>query len=381
MKILFNGQTIRYPLTGIGHFSNQIYLELQKKTKIIPFLLNSEQTQAITKQNSRKLSKLRAFATQIPFARKAYVFLKEWKLKKFIKNNPADIYLEPNYLLLNCSLPGIPFIYDISTLRMPAMHPRSRVKIQEKNLNKTIKKAKAIITISEFSKAELVDYFKINPENIFVSYCGASEHFKPRSSFETEKTLNHYNLKYRQFILVVGTFEPRKNLKRICEAYSKLPEKLKVQHPLVLCGASGWGDIGLSDQITNLIKLNHIQILNYISDEVLHDLTSAAKFSCYVSVYEGFGLPVLEAMQSGTPIITSNTSSMPEVAGDAGLLVNPLEIMEIKNAMTKLLENDELCQLLSEKGLIQAKKFNWQQSADIIYKTCEYVLSKKDQKV
>lgn len=379
MKILFNGQTIKYPLTGIGHFSNEIFHELQKKAHVLPFLLNPSSVLP-QKQQKTKLSQLRALATHIPFARKAYILLKEWKLKKFLIDNPADVYLEPNFLLLNCSIPGIPFIYDISTLRMPHMHPKSRVKIQEKNLAQSIKKAKAIITISEFSKAEIVDYFKINPKNIFVSYCGASQHFKPRSAIETEKSLNQYHLKYRQFILVVGTFEPRKNLKRICEAYSKLPEQLRIQFPLVLCGASGWGNIGLNDEIKALIQNNQIQILNYISDEVLYDLTSSAKFSCYASLYEGFGLPVLEAMQSGTPIITSNTSSMPEVAGDAGILVNPLETMEIQQAMLNLLENDELCQLLSEKGLIQAKKFNWRQSAEVIYKTCEYILSQENQK-
>ena len=260
----------------------------------------------------------------------------------------------------------------MSIIRHPETHTSELVNIFKENLKKSIFKSNAIITISEFSKNEILDVFKIDPKRIFVASCGASLAFKPRSQDEVQKTLASQNLHYRQFILVVGTFEPRKNLKNICLAYSLLSDELRHKFPLILCGAKGWGDINLPHHILDSISKNEIRILDYVSDMMLHDLTSSARVSCYISLYEGFGLPVLEAMQSGTPIITSNISSMPEVAGDAGLLVNPLDIQDILSAISSVLTNDSQMQDMIEKGLVQAQKFSWDKCANSIIDACEY---------
>ena len=310
---------------------------------------------------------------QLPLTYQLHRFIKNRLFLKFLQKNPGDVYFEPNFVLFRSKLPSVTCIYDLSFIRHPETHPKYRRNIFKRYLQKTINHAKAIVTISEFSKAEMVDIFKIDPHKIHVAYCGACNEFKPRTKEETQKTLSEYHLNYREFILVIGTFEPRKNLIRTCEAYALLPEHLRKAYPLVLCGASGWGNIQLSEKVKHLIEIKQIKILQYVSNQALYELTSSAKLSCYASIYEGFGLPVLEAMQSATPVITSNVSSMPEVAGNAALLVNPFEISEIREAMQKILEDEALCQNITQEGLEQAKKFSWENTAKTILKACQSV--------
>lgn len=381
MKIVFNNSCIRQPLTGVGHLTLNNLNALKKMEQIDVILLENQNSLDLNTPSTdsptnikQKFPKLKKKLIQYHWVTEAYRLLKKFRITKFCKQNQCDIYFEPNYLVNTYFKPSVSYVYDLSTIRLPQYQAKNRVRSHQKRLKKSINQSAAIITISEFSKQEIIDVFKIDPNKIFVSLCATSKEFKPRSAEETSATLNKYNLGYRNFILVTGTFEPRKNLKNICHAYTKLPQTLREKFPLVLCGASGWGDIDLNDEVKSLIELGQIRILNYIDDQTLHHLTSSARVACYCSIYEGFGLPVLEAMQSNTPIITSNVSSMPEVAGDAGILVNPLEISEIANALENVLTDDALFLSLQAKGLERAKMFTIENSANTIVKACEYAL-------
>jgi glycosyltransferase involved in cell wall biosynthesis len=380
MKIVFNNACIRHPLTGIGHLTLNNLKALEKIDQIEIILLENHSHSHAHKpsdtplQRPKKFPKLRKKLIQSYWVLQAYSLLKKFKINKFCKQNGCDVYLEPNYLVNTSFKPSVSYVYDLSTIRLPEFQTKNLVLSHHKRLKQSIHHCDAILTISEFSKQEIIDVFDINPEKIFVALCATSQEFKPRSAEETAETLQKLNLNYRNFILVTGTFEPRKNLKNVCLAYSQLPENLRAQFPLVLCGASGWGNIDLNEEVKALIEQGQIRILNYIDDQTLHHLTASARVACYCSIYEGFGLPVLEAMQSHTPIITSNVSSMPEVAGDAGILVNPLATQEIAKAMEKVLMDDDLFTKLQTQGLERAKLFTIENSAKTIVKACEYAL-------
>jgi len=364
VKVIFNASCIKQPLTGIGHFAYQNLQELRKllADDLIAYQFNEPSGNATTTQGFKSL------VMRLPFSYLLNRLLKNYRFKKFLPKS-AHVYLEPNFILFKTRLPSVPCIYDLSFIRHPETHPAYRVKIFKKHLQNTINQAKSIVTISEFSKQELIDVFKVSAEKIYVAHCGASQHFKPRSELQTLAILNEYSLTYRKFILVIGTFEPRKNLLRTCLAYAELPDEIRKEYPLIICGATGWGNIELPKQVAALINQD-IRFLKYVPDTALHELTAAAKLSCYTSIYEGFGLPVLEAMQSGTPVITANISSMPEVAGDAAILVNPYAVNEITSAMQKIISSAALCQELSAKGLVQAQKFNWKNCAQVILNAC-----------
>ena len=389
MNIIFNATCLRPPLTGIGHFSNEILHALENIDEVeisafnMPSAVNMPSTVSHQLNKQKPKSNLRKIIGKIPFSRSLYSYLLKWNFKNSLKwsfkefvvnQNNINVYFEPNYLLLSNQIPSIACVYDLSHIRFPEHHPKERVQILNKQLPSTIKKARAIVTISEFSKKEILACFDIDPAKIFVTYLGANQNFKPRTFEETQTTLKSFGLNYKKFILVVGTLEPRKNLRRVCEAYSLLPASLRDEYPLIIAGTPGWGKLEFSKNVEELIQNKKIKMLHYIQLDELQNLTSAATAACYVSLYEGFGMPILEAMQSGTPVITSKIGAMEEVAGDAALLANPNDIKDISEKMHLLLTSPNIQSDLSEKGLLRAQFFSWDKSASLVLKACDYAL-------
>ena len=177
----------------------------------------------------------------------------------------------------------------------------------------------------------------------------------------------------KPYLLSVGTVEPRKNLKHLIRVYRCLPEELRNHHPLVIAGGKGWLSSDLYQWILEMGAQSSIRFLGYLPASDLPWLYCGATCLVYPSLYEGFGLPALEAMASGIPVITSNTSSLPEVVGEAALLVDPQSEQELLSAITKVVSDPTLRQTMSDKGLDQAKKFSWEQIArDTLkgYETC-----------
>lgn len=277
MNILFNAACIKSPLTGIGHFAYQSLKEMQKIQNHEIVTYHFEEPHNTPSNRQAPLSKIKLLIGKLPFVFSILKFKRALKFNQFVREHSCDVYLEPNFINYDTSIPYVTCIYDLSFIRHPETHPKSRLNLFKKKMNSAIDNAKAIITISEFSKSELIDVYKVPEAKIHVAYCGASEEFKPRSVEETEATLKKYHLNYKKFLIIIGTFEPRKNIVRACEAYAQLPESLRKKYPLVLCGAYGWGDIQLSDKVKELIQSQEIRILKYVSNEDLQHLTSAAR--------------------------------------------------------------------------------------------------------
>ncbi len=165
------------------------------------------------------------------------------------------------------------------------------------------------------------------------------------------------------YLLFVGTLEPRKNLARLLTAYSRLSESLKSQASLVIAGGKGWGDVNLTDMVNDLGLVKHVHVLGYVDEQALAALYKDALFLAMPSLYEGFGLPLIEAMAYGTPVLTANNSSMPEVSGDAGFLVDALDIESIENGLTQLIADEKLRSKLAGNAKSNAARFNWDKSA------------------
>jgi len=221
-----------------------------------------------------------------------------------------------------------------------------------------------IITISEHSKQDIVQHLHIPEERIDVTPLGVDPSFFERFSQEKiEKTLKKYSA-HAASLIFVGTLQPRKNLHRILEAHRRLPQTLRKNHPLLVIGKYGWGDESLRDALNQMQREGFGLWLNNVPDDDLRPLLQSAAALIYPSLYEGFGLPVLEGFASGLPVITSKTSSMPEVAGDAALLINPLDIDELAIAMQRVLEDSHLAADLSRRGLARAREFTWARTAE-----------------
>lgn len=277
-----------------------------------------------------------------------------------------------NFDLVHCPTVTAPFffrpnsrvvmtVHDLIPLLFPRWQTTRRVLYFKYFLKYRFRFVDRFIAVSNTTKQDLIDLFEIPEDKIDVVYEGVSEQFRP-----TEKTRE-------DFILTVGTLEPRKNFKRIIEAYISLRTEEKIRDKLIIVGKKGW----LFDDILAIPEAFQDDIIfkGYVSEDELIRLFQTARFFIYPSMYEGFGLPILEAMACGCPVITSNTSSMPEVAGDAAFLVDPYRIEEIKNAMYTLTNDAGLCTKMSAEGIRRASQFSWQRAAEQTSQVYEEVLA------
>jgi len=275
-----------------------------------------------------------------------------------------DIYLSTYPALpWYCPCPKIITVYDLTSQFMKdnfMMHTRLRMGYQ---IAYAVKNADRIISVSNYTKKDIINILGIAPEKISVIYAGYDDKtFKPVEKFQVEKTLHKYNISGK-YILFTGTFEPKKNIPRLIDAFSRLKKNHRIQHKLVLSGKRTYGDKTIFDLISATGYDKDIIITGYIPREDLPLLMNGAELFIFPSIHEGFGIPPLEAMACGTPVIASNTCSLPEVVGAAGLLVNPYDADAIAEAMYTVLSNENLRETMKCRGIERAKLFSWRKSA------------------
>lgn len=279
----------------------------------------------------------------------------------FLLGSYSDVYHFFNYSVPpNVRGKVITTIYDMVFFKRPETMEKGNYNMQKKRLLDSAKRADVIVTTSINSQIEICEYLNILPNKIFVTYCAVDQDlFFPRSY--SKKVMKKYSIQ-GNYILYTGTLEPRKNIVALLKAYKIFAQK-NPEISLVLAGSKGW----LYDDIFNTVRdlkiLNKVIFTGFVQDDDMPFLYSEASAFIFPSLYEGFGMPPLEAMACGTPVIVSNTSSLPEVVGDAGIFVNPLDIENIAFEMDRLSNNTSLQQEYSKKGLIRSKAFSWEDSA------------------
>lgn len=258
-------------------------------------------------------------------------------------------------------------ICDVTPLLFPEAHGRMNVWHHRFVLPAILRECDHLITISEASKRDIVRFYRVPEEKVTVTLLAADHCFRPPVSLPEKLPVE------KPYILNVGTLEPRKNLPCLLRAYAAARKK-GLPHRLVVTGARGWGASPLASLVEELRLNDDVSFTGFIPDHEMPGLYAGAEFFVYPSLYEGFGLPVLEAMASGTPVITSNVSSLPEVAGDAALLVDPRSVEELCTAMLKLAGNRELLGATRARGLAQAASFSWERTARETWEIYEKLL-------
>ncbi len=281
-----------------------------------------------------------------------------------LMKSDADITVFFNYLIpASLKGPSIITVYDMVCHRFPETMDQRNRKLLTKHLPESCAKADLIMTISEFSKREIVDCLGIPEQKIRVAYCGVNTKIYTPLCDEIEFTENEKRLARKwgvaePFILYLGTLEPRKNVNTLITAF----EKLKPDHPtlkLVLGGGLGWQYEPILEQIAKSPYSEDIIRTGYLSESDKIDLYHGATVFAFPSLYEGFGMPVLEAMACGTPVVTSNSSSLPEVVGDAGVLLDPEDADGFAKAMGRFIDHEEDIEHINEKMALQVEKFSW----------------------
>lgn len=264
-------------------------------------------------------------------------------------------------------------VYDLTPILFPELHRTDTVDLHLRKIRFAKNEAQMIFAISESTRRDLLAHSAdFHKKPIVVAYPGLDR------SFSEKHTEPKLGIKSKQYLLFYGTFEPRKNITYAVQAFTELylERKIPRNFKLVLIGGKGWGKT--KDNIISyiaeqfpLVAERPIIVMDYATDLHLRTYIKHARAVLYPSLYEGFGLPVLESMALGTPVLTSNTSSLPEVGGKAALYVNPKDYFELKKQMKRLIMDDQLVEDMSRKGLIQSRKFTWEKSAQTIIKAIE----------
>jgi len=367
MRIALNGTALLSPLTGVGRYTHQLAEGLRQHVKLDIFYGSnwSENTESTTHIRNTPVKNIATYkkiaALLIPKARTVSRIAQQYKFTKGQKKLKSELYHEPNFLAFKFKGPTVLTVHDLSWIRYPETHPKDRIAMMDRYFIPSLERAQKIITDSEFIKTEIMTTFNIAPEKIQSIGLGVESDFKPKSDAETASTLIKYGLGFKNYILALGTLEPRKNLQLALESFLSLPKSIRNQYPLVLVGMLGWKTSSLEKLIEPMLKTGEVRQLGYVSREELIDITASAKMLIYPSIYEGFGLPPLEAMACGTPVIASNVSSIPEVVGDAGLLIDPHDSNQLKEAILAVIDDEDLSKRLSKASLDQSKKFSWEQ--------------------
>jgi alpha-1,3-rhamnosyl/mannosyltransferase len=246
-------------------------------------------------------------------------------------------------------------IHDLTCFLMPDLHPAANLRA-ERSFAEILRRADGLIAVSHSTRDDAVRVLGIAQEKIKVIHSGVADAFFDCAPAAVEAVRHRYRLE-RPFVLFVGTIEPRKNLDLLLDAFAALPPEVRREHDLVVAGPVGW------KAEATVERLRAVRYLGYIPEADLAPLTAAAAVFAYPSLYEGFGFPVAQAMAAGVAVITSNVSSLPEVAGDAALLVDPRSQSELQTGLERLLTQPELRVRLAAAGRIRATRFRWSECA------------------
>jgi glycosyltransferase involved in cell wall biosynthesis len=278
---------------------------------------------------------------------------------------PLDLYHSPDFTLPP-TLPGTPAlltVHDLSFVRDPDSAAPSQRRYLEAVVPRSVGRASRILVDSEATRADVIELYRLPPDKVTVLYGGVDESLQPISDPATLSAVRaRYGLGHFPFILSVGTLQPRKNYVRLVQAFGQLAPSVPGLL-LVIGGGKGWLYDSIFAEVNRLGLEGRVCYPGYVADGDLPALYSAAQVFAYPSLYEGFGLPVLEAMACGTPVVTSTASCLPEVAGGAALLVEPRDVDGLAAALRRPLEDDGLRQSLIAKGRVRARQFTWTKAA------------------
>ena len=367
LKVALNLHSLRAPRAGIGRYVEQLALGLQRHASIdelVGFIdgrvLGGERLEAALLGTAGEVapSSLRGWLRAMPGSYAARDLLRARRDRMALAPyaRRGAVYHEPNFVALPYAGPTVVTVHDFSHRRHPHAHPRARVAWLEATLPRSLARAGRIIAVSRFTADELCECHEVSPEKVRVIHHGIDADFRPRQADEVAATLRALDLRFRGFVLAVGTLEPRKNLARLLQAYTALPRSVRQSCPLLLVGAQGWRQRGLAQRLRDT---EGVRCIGYLPRQQLHDLYAAAAVLAYPSLYEGFGLPLLEGFASATPVLCSSGSALSEVAGGAALEVDALSVDAIEAGLRTLLDDAEMRAEYAARGVQRARAFTW----------------------
>ena len=290
----------------------------------------------------------------------------EYSVHRALKKHRADVFFSGDaYLSLRSKVPAVMVSHDLAFIHYPEHLPAHHLRYYKKYFPLFHKRANHIIAVSEATKTDIIQQFGISTDMITVGHNATPKGFSPVDEATKTKIRNHYS-EGNPYFIYLGSLHPRKNIVKLIEAFSTFKAKYKTEHHLVIVGRPAWNFNQIQKAFDLSAFKDEIHMYHDIKDEAKEMLASAEAL-IYISTFEGFGIPILEGFSSGVPVITSNISSMPEVAGDAAILVDPTNQAEIVAAMRSIHSDTNLTSSLIAKGHKRTTAFDWDRTAEIVY--------------
>lgn len=373
MKVLLSVDTVRAPLTGIGRYVYELARRLPAEPNVsrvyrhdtVAGLLSPATLQqranrldasVIQKQRHRALR----LALRVAERLKRRIPLPS--VGSRLPVGPDLIAHGPAFALPPGYSRKVVTIADLSVIRYPQFHPKLRVKVVGGDIERALREADHLLTFSEFTRTELIDQLHCPPDRVTAVPLAADVHFTPRPAPAVQDTLQRYGLVWREYCLSVGTIEPRKQIDCLLDAFESQKPDLQRRFPLALIGDPGWLSGPTHERIDRLAAAGKARYLGYVPQQDLPLLYNGAAVCLYPSIYEGFGLPAVEAMASGVPLITTTAASLPEVCDDGAVLVPPSDSDALAKALTAVLTDPEFAIDRVARGLAAAGRFSWERT-------------------
>jgi glycosyltransferase involved in cell wall biosynthesis len=291
------------------------------------------------------------------------------KVTAALKKHKADVFVSPDgFCSLTTSVPQCVAVHDLSFLHFPSHIKKSHLFFYKRYTPKFLARAKTIVTVSDFSKQDIIKHYKMPGEKINIVYSAAKEIFKPVAETVKEEVKNKYT-EGKEYFIYIGAIHPRKNLLTILKAFSLFKKRQQSNFKLIIAGRLAWKNDKLTESLKTYKYKEDVIMTGYAEETELVNLLASAYCLVYPSLYEGFGVPPVEAMQCNVPVITSRSSSMQEICGDAALYADPQNHTAIADKMMQVYKDETFRKGLIKKGMDMCKKYSWDRTAELLWQT------------
>jgi alpha-1,3-rhamnosyl/mannosyltransferase len=372
VKVLLDVSAVSLPLSGIGRYGLELARQLPAVGAVeeVAFLVGDRVQSSFDPEDlptpppaSRFRQRLKPFIPYklllAPYRRR-----RARALAASLHEYSDYIYHSPNFSVPPVEGRAVVTLHDLSVFHFPDFHPRDRVNYLRDQIHHSVERADALVTDSGFVREELLQLFQLDPSRVAAIPLGVEPSFRPHTAAQLDPVMARYGLQAGGYLLSVGTIEPRKNLAALLRAYSSLQPGQRKRCPLVIAGAYGWNSGSLLEEIERLRRTGDVLYLDYVPEQDLPTLYAGAAAFCYFSIYEGFGLPVLEAMASGVPVACAKGSALDELCAGSALQVDPYNDEAIKLALQQAIDDLSWRTTARERGLARSADFSWQHTAE-----------------